>query len=483
MTHLPLFPSQVEDIATLVAQPHYALHNAPGSGKTRVVVEAAAQMWRSGEIDAVVVVAPAQVRSVWASSDPTLGEIAKWAAATGVLVNLCEYHAKTPHLPQSDSSGALDYVISNPEFIRRTARLEPLLDWCRARNVLLVVEESWFIRTPRAAQTKAVWKLRKASKRVVFLNGTPGEPKHQFSTFQIMDPGILGVKNEFQFKHRFAQMGGFRGKEVVGYSPEQMAEFTRRTAPYVTIRTETPWSPDPIRSQIEVPLPPKAWALYEDMRKDAVARLGAHSSIAVTAAVVFLRMTQLTAGILGGLQKDLTDAEMRVAEVSPFKAAQIRDLIVMEQHKKVVVFCQFRAEIEQIWAVLGTLNSHEIVKIWGDQPKAERAHALSLFAPDGDPWPAVAIVHPSSGGAGVNLAQAHVAYFATQMSSSRARRQAEGRIFRPGQTQTPRFVDVLATGPSGQPTLDHAIAAALRRKEQIETWTVEEWRRAVEFSG
>lgn len=473
----PLTAAQITDIQTLVREPFHALHLAPGSMKTRTTIEAAQQLYARGEIDAVLVLAPANVRSVWASPDPTLGEIAKWTSGEGGT-SVWEYHARTAKLPEP-VPGSLLFVISNPEFIRRPQRLEPLLQWVARHRVLLVVEESWFIRSPRAAQTKAVWKLRRACARVVFLNGTPGEPRHQFTTFQMMDPGILGVKNEFQFRYKYCQIGGFRGKEIVGYAPEQMAEFARRTAPYVTVRTETPWSDDPVRSQIDVPMPSEVWKLYVAMREDAVARLADKSSVAVTAAVTSLRLAQLTAGILGGLQDRLDDPSAETAQVSAFKADAIHRLVTLEQHEKVVIFCQFRAEIAQLqeW-FLGSAR-HDVVRIWGDQPKEEREHALSLFAPGGDPSPAIALVHPASGGAGISLVQSSLALFASQTASSRIRTQAEGRIFRPGQTRTPRFVDVLATGPNGEPTVDHILASAIRRKERVETWTADAWREAI----
>jgi hypothetical protein len=61
----------------------------------------------------------------------------------------------------------------------------------------------------------------------------------------------------------------------------------------------------------------------------------------------------------------------------------------------------------------------------------------------------------------------------------RTRAQADGRIDRPGQTQPVQYVDVVATGPKGQRTVDHHILQALRRKEDIATWSALQWRQVL----
>ena len=74
VTKPPLFPHQAEDVASLLAKPAYGLFLKPRLGKTRIVVEAAHQLFLHGKIDRVVVVCPANVRSVWAAP---FGEIAR----------------------------------------------------------------------------------------------------------------------------------------------------------------------------------------------------------------------------------------------------------------------------------------------------------------------------------------------------------------------------------------------------------------------
>src|SRR5690606_29798324 len=100
----------------------------------------------------------------------------------------------------------LRYVVTNPEFLRREPRLLPALAWAERHKTLLVVDESWMLRNPRASQSRAIARLRKRCVRIALLNGTPGTPLQQFTTFQLIDPAILDCRNEFHFKAKFCQM-------------------------------------------------------------------------------------------------------------------------------------------------------------------------------------------------------------------------------------------------------------------------------------
>jgi SNF2 family DNA or RNA helicase len=468
----PLYPSQVEDIQSILDHPCFALLNKPGTGKSRTLIEAAAELYRRGEIDTVFVIAPAQARNVWAHPDPVIGEVAKWASTTGIPFEVEEYHSKDGDRPFHRAVNGLHVIVTNPEFVRQKGRLTKAVQFLSTRRPMLVIEESWWMRSPSSLQTKAAIRLRHECRRVVALNGTPGDPSDLFSMFHMFDPGILGVNSFFGFKARYTTLGGFMGKEIVGYSPEQRAEFARRTAPYAVSRMEATWTTnEPIRTFTEARLRAETWKLYRDMREDCVARLEDESSVAVSAGVSVMRLSQLTAGILGGLQADGDyDAPSETRTVSSEKIENLITLMKNDPQRKVVVFCKFRREIENVAAALAAeFPAYKVVRLWGGQDRTQRADVQRLFAPGGDPHPAIVVAHPASGGVGINLAQAGVTYFMTNDYDRRVRTQAEGRTHRPGQQGHPRFVDVLATGPAGEQTVDHVVMVALRRQRLEQT--------------
>lgn len=63
-----------------------------------------------------------------------------------------------------------------------------------------------------------------------------------------------------------------------------------------------------------------------------------------------------------------------------------------------------------------------------------------------DPETRVLVAHPASGGEGLNLFEAHVCIFFSPLPSVITREQAEGRIYRKGQTQNCLYIDLLMHG-------------------------------------
>jgi SNF2 family DNA or RNA helicase len=504
----PPFAHQVVDTQALVDKPFYALFNEPGTGKSRTVVDAIFAFVRQQRLDRVIIVCPAAVRSIWADPSPVLGEFTKWAPPD-LPYTLREYTAKFRFPDVRDESAGVSVLVTNPEFLRRKERLDPLVAWAKVRRTFLVLDESWAYKTPNAAQTKAVRRLRRACGRVVILNGSPGAPHEQYSQFSILHRGILDVFNYAAFKARYCVMGGFKNYQIVGY--QNMAEFHARTAPYCIVRKLRECvdiGPEPLRTQIEATLTPKTWTLYADLRDELIAWLTEHAHVtALQAGVKVLRLAQIVNGFVGGVEEPAALLEAETTEnvskgrhasggegssceepgapPSPLREVgreKLDALIDWLRHHwrdpKLLIFTRFRADVERTAIELRhAFPGYEVARLYGAQTAEEREQAKLLLAPGGDPHPALVVANAQSGGAGINLAATQLCCFLANDFSYRIRRQAEGRVDRPGQTGRATFLDVLAVGPRGERTVDHHILAALRNKEAIETWTTSEWLR------
>lgn len=57
--------------------------------------------------------------------------------------------------------------------------------------------------------------------------------------------------------------------------------------------------------------------------------------------------------------------------------------------------------------------------------------------------------------------------------------QSADRVYGPGQTAPVAYFDIIATGPKGERTIDHAIVAARRANESIANWVVSDWVKAL----
>jgi len=516
---LTAFNHQLEAVKLLLEKPAFANFSEMGTGKTKITIDAALILYLMGIIDQVIIVCPAAIRAVW--FDPELGELAKhlWE---GVHCTVEEYHARTRfwewQLPKDRPP--LRWIITNYEFIRPEERLKALMARATPKT-LLVLDESSAIKSGSAIQTKSCFQLRKKCGRVVLLNGTPiaNNPEDLLSQGNIMDPKILDCKYKTHFRARYAIMGGFsvhgRPVEIVGW--RNIPELQARFAPYILRRLKQDCLdlPEKLESVTLSPaLTPITWKIYKEMREEMVVWLTEMPdgivSQATQAMTKAMRLAQICSGFLGGVEEatgepieDIGDTlpngnslpfpddpptpKKILAPVQTIGREKLDlflswlDLRLEEDPTmKLLVWCRFRPELERTFKELANDNRLVLGKIWGSQPRAERQDALRLLDPRTAPkGPVVVLGTPATGSMGLNLTAAHTVIYLSNDYSLKTRLQSEDRVHRPGQTSPVSYFDVVATGPNGQRTIDHAIVKALRSKEDIANMTTSAWIKAL----
>jgi len=506
---------QVLGVKMLCRRPYFALFDEVGAGKSKQVVDAVHFMHEANEIDTAVVFTPGFARSVWLDPDPVLGEVAKhaWDDVNNIIH---EYHSHSSEIDWVPRS--INWVVSNYEFIRREDRLVSLMKQLAGRKVWLILDEAWAIKGRSSDQTRACLRLRrKLAKRVVILNGTPladGSPGDLYSQMNLLDPSILNAPNWTTFRARYAIMGGFMNKQIVEW--QRLDELNALIAPHVLARKtrdffDLPEAMPPIL--VEARLTPRTWNLYKQMRDELVAWFDANkgqASVARQGIVRSLRLAQITSGFLGGietidddLQDDLPLDEDRpswlpdvkdepseerpsfgmavpgapVQEIGTEKLeALLRFLENQRKPHKLLVWCRFRPEIQRTAERLQELYP-SVHMLWGKQKKADRVAAKHALAPGGNPGSAAVVGQQQAGGASLNFSAASMAIYMSNDCSLKNRVQSWGRIERPGQMERMQLVDVVAVGPKGQKTIDHVVLSAIRRKDDMARWSVDEWRR------
>lgn len=522
---------QLVGVEALLDHPYFGLFDEVGAGKSKQVVDTAQILFLRREIDTVVVITPGFARSTWADEDPLLGEVAAnaWDAVPNFIHEFHKHYTALQFEPN-----ALNWVVSNYEFIRRDDRLHELMHHLRGRRTYLVLDESWAIKG-FSDQMKACRLLRvKRAERVVELNGTPladGKPQDLYYPMMILSPDIIGVQNRTHFKSKFCIMGGYLGKQVVAY--QNLDELNQRIAPYVLSRRtrdcfDLPPMLDPII--IEARMTPAEWTIYKDMRDDMVSWIGTQASSAKQAIVKALRLAQITSGYLGGLEEldplsvplfteptqepipqwlraaggldedstvhqeaqtgstqamsgsgecaAITNAAgPRTREIGRSKLDAMLHWLGTREPKphKLLVWCRFKPELQRTTAELGKHYPH-VFQLCGGQSKAERQEAKAFLAPNSDARSGAVVGNQKAGGASLNFAAANIAVYMSNGPALIERTQSIGRIERPGATQPMLIVDVVTTGPKGQKTIDHALLKALRSKDDMARWTVQQWR-------
>jgi SNF2 family DNA or RNA helicase len=468
----------------LIEVPCFALLDEPGAGKTKQVVDAACFLADVDEIDTVLVVSPASVRAVWAGE---FGEIDKhaWFPST-----ISEYHSRTPRIHHAP--GVLNWHVTNYEFIRDPDRLKALMAQLVGRKLWIVLDESIRIKGNRTASAKACLKLAPLAQRRTILNGTPfgNNPLDLWAQFEFLSPRIIGCQNFYQFRGRYALMGGYYNKQVIGW--QNLDELQGKIAPYALRRLKADCLdlPEKTFTIREAALSGKTWDLYKSMRDDCVAWLDAQTaSVAPQAVVRLLRLSQVTAGFIGGLdggEADLLTEGLTkpTREVGREKLdaflEYLDDLLVEDPALRLLVWCRFRAELDRAAkAVAERFPNTWVGRIEGGQRETDRRARIDTFQTDHDRQtePRILFGNPQAGGLGLTLTAAHRVVYLSNDYNLINRLQSEDRVHRPGQRHPVLYTDVIATGPEGQRTIDHVILTALRKKQDLLSWTTDIWRR------
>ena len=494
------FQHQIEAIQALVDNSVFANFSEMGMGKTKIVIDTAQILFEQGIIDRVLVVAPASVRSVW--FDKFYGEIQKHTWEEFPICVL-ELHAKPRVWGNLDKTKKrLLWMITNFEYIRAKNRLLEILPLCSSKT-LLVIDESSAVKHYKAHQTVACLKIRKVCGRVVLLNGTPvaNNPGDLYSQANILDPNILGCSNWFHFRARYGIMGGFMSKQIIAW--RDIDDLQKRLAPYVIrkLKIDCLDLPEKLDSVVlTVPLSKSVWDIYQSMKAEMVSWLSESTVSSASQAIVkAIRLAQITSGFLGGVEEmnldevdpdNLTPAirtPIPVQEVGREKLnlflSWLDDQLEIDPNLKVLVWCRFRPEVERVYKEVG-LRFPKIQRglIWGGQKRLEREEALQLLDPRTIPVsaPVVVIGTPASGAMGLNLTAAHTVIYISNDFSLKTRLQSEDRVHRPGQLFPVSYFDVIATGPTGQKTIDHLVVKSLRAKLELATLTTSAWIHALQ---
>lgn len=499
---------QLEGVEFLLNNPYVAIFDEPGCGKTRQVVEAANVLFSQDKIGSVLVIAPSQVLFNWQDRD--IGEITRWHDSRRSLRVMNIADPKKMFFNPGLSGEYNTWFLSSAEWMRTSGEnhFKVISVLQKHGPVLLVIDESSFLRNrrsktwgfmlgPRYGRKKIMKKWKTVcppAYRVVELNGTPTANSllDLWGQFHILDKKILDC-SYWEWQARHAIMGGWMNKNVIGYKDldgsvlkkdQFPAKLIASLAPYVLCRRKCDVLdlPPVTHKVIEVPLDPDAWRLYREMRDEAFTTINDEVFKEDHLMTRWMRVSQITSGFLGKRVLDVQKEEFVAENTSLEGQPKVNWLLsyLEEHHEPVIVWCWFKEQLRYLeLALKGAFDgSIEVFTLHGGTSKQDKKRACEAFHPSSSSTVrSVLLAQPAAGGMGLNLARASTNIYLSSDYSFHNRAQSEERTNRPGQVHHTYVIDVLATGPKGQRTIDHVTMKARLNKENLSTWTKEQWQR------
>jgi SNF2-related domain len=477
--YLPPFEHQKTGVCHFLVNKYTALFDEQGAGKTKQVIDAACFLYEAEDIDTVLIICPAQVKDVWAH--PVYSQIIEHSFVRGIIH---EFTSQSKRLP--DKSRGLLWIVVSVELLRNPSHVAHLAGLLRDRKFWAVDDESSTISNFKASQTRGAIALTRRAKKRAILNGTPYGNSGVlgfYSQMHFLDQSILGFRNYYAFRNHHAKMGGWMGKQVVGFL--DIEGLQKKIKPYALRRLKRDCLdlPPKIMAPLkEVRLTPQTWKHYCSMRDEFVAYLESTDEVSVvtSAPVKALRLAQICSGFLGGIEDG--DGGYSAVEIGCELTNAFMEYFAfrLETTERfwLIVWARFRPEIARLEKLVRQRFPDVTVRVLqGGLSKVNREEAKSLFHPDApDPkGPALLIGQPQAGRFGLNFAKCSNVDRLSSDYSLLTKLQSDDRVDRPGQKNSTLFQEYVVVGPNRERTISGIILKALQNNEDMAAWVTSRW--------
>ena len=421
-SHRPPLEHQKEAVQKLVENKKFILADDMGLGKTTSTIIAALE---SGS-KKVLIICPATLKINWKRE-------------------IENYSDKTVYIAEGKNfSTDADFVIINYDIIKnfhdtKKKGESQILD---ANFDLVVVDEAHYIKNATAQRTKLINDLVKKVDRLWLLTGTPmtSRPIDYFNLLSLIESPV--AKNWMAYAIRYCQgyqfnVGGRKVWNVMGAS--NLEELRDRTSGLTLRRLKENVLdlPDKIITPVYLRLKSK---MYEEIMGEYYDWYDKNPEESKSLTVQFTKLTKIRQVI----------ADEKIAQT-----IELAENII-EQGKKVIIFCNFTDSLNKICEHFGKAA----VKVDGSMSKPERQHSVDSFQ-DSDKIK-IFVGNIKAAGVGITLTAAEAVIMNDLSFLPSDHAQAEDRAYRYGQKN-----NVLVYYPIFENTIEGIIYDILNNKKQV----------------
>jgi SNF2 family DNA or RNA helicase len=343
-------------------------------------------------------------------------------------------------------------LITSYSLVRRDAKLLSKIKWQR-----VVLDEAQNIKNPKAAQTKAIFKLE-ATHRLA-LTGTPVENRLMdlWSVFNFLNPGYLGTVTQFRKTYELPIQ---RDNSV-----SQSATLKKLIAPFMLRRMKTDKNiikdlPDKVENKQYCNLSKEQAALYEAVVQDVNLQLTEKEGIE-RQGLMLSTLTKLKQ-ICNHPAQFLQDGSEFTAERS-HKMERLGEMLEEAQADgdSVLIFTQYTEIGDRLNQYLSREKQLNCYYIHGGVTRTKREVMINEFQNEATP-PSVFILSLKAGGVGITLTRANHVFHFDRWWNPAVEDQATDRAFRIGQKKNVFVHKFITLG-----TLEERIDQMIEDKKQM----------------
>lgn len=449
---VPDFDHQARAKEKARAKRHFALFMIPGSGKSKVIIDRAGELWSAGKITAVLIVSKKGPHRQLVDFHIPANFNGEWDGRYWPVKQL-------PPAILYPTKKRLAFFTINVDAIKtargHTAARQFII--AHRGNVLMVMDESHLIKNARSKRWRAADDLGRRCRFRMLSTGTPlaKDLTDEWAQLKWLDENILGIRYAVAFRAEYCVMGGFEFRQVIAH--KNLERFKARIDPYsFRVSKEELKLPPKLHDVWKFDLTPEQRNAFQSMKKELLAKIDSGEiTSAANAAVASLRLQQIANGFI-------VDDDKRIVHLfpeprdNPRIAAMLEYLEALED-RKAIIWARFQEDIRIIEKVLGD----DCVSYYGETKAKDRQASLDAFLKGKARW---FVSNPSVGGTGLDGLQSvcDAALYYSNSDNSIDRWQSEDRLHRIGTKGSVNYTDLIAIGST-----DAKILRSLQRKEML----------------
>jgi hypothetical protein len=451
----------------------FALFMGMGSGKTKTAIDVFSAHFMNNRIDCWVVVAPVNIKSTWAKKQIPIHmpiDVPVYVLPEG---NKAKAQKMVDQVKKEERFVLIVGTESMSSGIKTGTAYESVRECIIGRRVGVTIDESHLVKGHDSIRSKNVKHLCDGVEVACIMTGTPMSqgPMDLYMQFDILDPNILGFGDFYSFRARYAVMGGYENKQVVGY--ENIGELMDLISPFVyqCTKEEVVDLPPKVFNTVFVKMSPEQLKAYQQIDKEMVLRIPkteADIEVFVEHAMTkYGILQQITGGFIN--YDDVAGVEtikkVRKSEilVDPIKNPKIVELIRIANEnpdKLIVVWAKYRTEILMIKQALELTYGRGVCSEYhGGIPKEERDNEERRFLNKESRF---MLSNQQTGGAGTTWTESEITFYYSNGFRMLDREQSEDRNHRIGTVNKVMYYDVLS-----EDTIDEQILDAIELKKDL----------------
>jgi hypothetical protein len=450
----------------------FALFWEMGCGKSKTTLDTAAWLFAKGEIDGLLVVANKGSYMGW-----YLEHVPEHLSCN----HYCTYYAASMRKHEKQNLEAamepngeqLDVLCINAEALSRGKAVGLCEKFVANHRCMVVVDESDTIKNTKSKRHKNIVAIGREAKYRRILTGTPTaeSPLDLYGQCNFLEPGLLGFKSEFNFRHYYAVI------QDVSIDPSKpwmkfervlqlvnQDELSKRLNDFSSrLKKETCLDlPDKIFETRYIEATDEQRQIYDDLRQTAVVEFEDGMLTSTSAMATMTKLMQIACGFV-------KDDEGVIREIPNRRLDTFMDDALTTGGKR-IVFCHFTHDVDAVCNALKAEYGDESVMRYDGQNIDSRDLELAQWKErDETDW---LVSNLAVGSRGLNLQrESHLMFYYSLNHRLQLFQQSQDRIHRPGQKYHCTYIQYAVRN-----TLDIAIIRALREKRDLAEFFMTEFR-------